>query len=213
MSALEIRIEPHPVFYRDAMAIMDHRIPQIIAKQANELVWFLEHPALYTAGSSAKPSDLLVSEKLPVFDTRRGGQYTYHGPGQRIVYLCLNLKERSHPDHPDIRAYIKLLEYWIITSLSHIGIKGEIREGRIGIWVKDRQGNEAKIAAIGVHVKQWVTSHGIAINVHPNLDHFKGIVPCGIREYGVTSIHAYGVPITMLEFDQILLKTFEELFG
>lgn len=181
----------------------------IRAGTAGDLVWLLEHPPLYTAGTSADPSDLLTSQ-FPVLETGRGGEYTYHGPGQRVAYVMLDLKK--HQQAPDIKKYVCQLEEWVIRSLAHFGIKGERREGRIGIWVVTPSG-EKKIAAVGVRIRHWVTYHGIAINVHPDLSHFNGIVPCGIREFGVTSFQNLGKSISMKELDAVLRQEFEGVFG
>jgi lipoyl(octanoyl) transferase len=169
----------------------------------------LEHPPLYTAGTSAKAQDLLTPERFPVFSSGRGGQYTYHGPGQRVAYVMLNLAERE----ADIRAYIHHLEEWLIRTLAHFGVEGGRRGGRVGIWVDRGGGREDKIAAIGVRVRHWITFHGIALNVDPNLGHFDGIIPCGIREHGVTSLWDLGHTPTMGEVDMALRQEFETVFG
>ena len=187
---------------------MEERVQAIREGKNDELVWLLEHPPLYTAGTSANILDLLDKKRFPVYKTGRGGQYTYHGPGQRVAYVMLDLKKRN----PDIQAYVKSLEGWIITTLREFGIKGAVREGRVGVWVKTGLSSEAKIAAIGVRVRQWVTYHGIAINVHPDLSHYQGIVPCGIKEYGVTSLAALGMDTTMKKFDEQLIKSFNAIF-
>lgn len=187
---------------------MEARAAAIRAGTAPELVWLLEHPPLYTAGTSARAEDLLDA-RFPVYDAGRGGQYTYHGPGQRVAYLQLDLKARR----PDLRLYVHCLEEWVIRSLARFQVKGERREGRVGIWVARGGGREDKIAAIGVRVRRWVTLHGIAINVEPDLSHFQGIVPCGIREHGVTSLVDLGLPVTLGDLDQALADTFEEIFG
>lgn len=181
----------------------------IRAGTAGDLVWLLEHPPLYTAGSSAKAADL-KDVRFPVFETGRGGQYTYHGPGQRIAYVMLNLKKLQKV--PDIKKYICDLEEWIIRALAHFGVKGERREGRVGIWVVTPAG-EKKIAAIGVRIRHWVTYHGLSINVNPDLTHFDGIVPCGISEYGVTSLADLGKDVSMEALDEVLKSTFFEVFG
>ncbi|MDG1286070.1 MAG: lipoyl(octanoyl) transferase LipB [Rickettsiales bacterium] len=201
---------PSLIDYETAHETMLQRVEGIINGEAGELLWALEHPPLYTAGSSAQISDLLTPEKFPVYDAGRGGQYTYHGPGQRIVYTMLNLKARMQPK-PDIRRYVCLLEEWIINSLARCGVTGERREGRIGIWVVQPDGRENKIAALGIRVKKWVCFHGIAINVSPDLSHFSGIVPCGIHEHGVTSLSALGKDVSMDELDIILKEEFEKL--
>jgi len=177
----------------------------------NELVWLLEHPPLYTAGTSAQEGDLLDTARFPVYRTGRGGQFTYHGPGQRVAYVMLDLKSRYAPKVPDVRDYVQKLEAWLIATLAEFGIKGELREGRIGIWVVTPEG-EKKIAALGVRIRSGVSYHGVALNVHPDLSHFEGIVPCGIRTYGVTSLEAMGVTVTMEEVDAVLRATFSSFF-
>ncbi|WP_437124262.1 lipoyl(octanoyl) transferase LipB [Aquibaculum arenosum] len=204
----EWRHEQRPLLYPEALQAMEARAAAIRAGTAPELVWLLEHPPLYTAGTSARAEDLLDA-RFPVYDTGRGGQYTYHGPGQRVAYLQLDLKARR----PDLRLYVHCLEEWVIRSLARFQVKGERREGRVGIWVARGGGREDKIAAIGVRVRRWVTLHGIAINVEPDLSHFQGIVPCGIREHGVTSLVDLGLPVTLGDLDQALADTFEEIFG
>lgn len=193
------------VNYLDAVQFMEERIKNIQNNQASELVWFLEHPSIYTAGTSAKENDLL-EKNFPVFHTGRGGQYTYHGPGQRIIYLMLNLKKRGE----DLRKYISNLEDWIIASLKEIGIHAEKKAGRVGIWTINKQDKEAKIAAIGVRVSKWISYHGVAINVFPNLDHYSGIIPCGISEFGVTSLKELGCDISYQKLDIILKNKFKE---
>ena len=190
-----------PVPYPQAMAQMEARVEQIIAGKADNLVWLLEHPPLYTSGTSAKPEDLTNEQQFPVYDAGRGGQFTYHGPGQRVAYVIKKL------EHQDIRKHVEQLEEWIIQTLHLVNIKGERRKDRIGIWVHDPKLGEAKIAAIGVRVKKWVAYHGIAINVNPDLSHFKGIVPCGIRQFGVTSLWHMGQHIDMQLLDKKLKST------
>jgi lipoyl(octanoyl) transferase len=206
----EWRIDDAPIAYEAALAAMDARAAAIRAGAADELVWLLEHPALYTAGTSAKPADLLAPGRFPVHRTGRGGQYTYHGPGQRVGYVMLDLKAR---DRTDVRAYVHDLEEWIIRTLARFNIRGERRAERIGIWV-ERCGREDKIAAIGVRIRHWVTLHGIAINLDPALEHFSGIVPCGIaaESHGVTSLHQLGILISMPELDAALRASFAEVF-
>lgn len=206
---MEWIVSDTPQGYESAVSAMEERVGAIRAGAADDLVWLLEHPPLYTAGTSADPADLLTA-RFPVFPTGRGGEYTYHGPGQRVAYVMLDLKKQQQV--PDIKKYVCQLEEWVIRSLAHFGIKGERREGRIGIWVVTPAG-EKKIAAVGVRIRHWVTYHGIAINVHPDLSHFNGIVPCGIREYGVTSFHDLGKPISMKELDTVLKQEFEGVFG
>ncbi|MDY0885857.1 lipoyl(octanoyl) transferase LipB [Dongia soli] len=207
------RISDELVPYPTAIAEMEARVAAIGASEANEQVWLLEHPPLYTAGTSARRSDLLVADRFPVYPTGRGGQYTYHGPGQRVAYVMLDLRQRGQ----DLRRYVHDLEDWVIRSLNRFNIRGERRDGRVGIWVVDGK-REDKIAAIGVRVRRWVTYHGIAINVEPDLSHFSGIVPCGIREtardpLGVTSFAKLGQIVSLPEVDMVLKETFYEVFG
>ena len=194
--------------YPDAMARMDAHVDAIARGTEQERVWLLEHPPLYTAGTSANEDDLVERERFPVFKTGRGGQYTYHGPGQRVAYVMLDLKRRGG----DVRAFVAALEQWVIDTLDQVNVKGERREDRVGVWVR-RGAREDKIAAIGIRVRHWVTFHGISINVEPDLTHFGGIVPCGIREHGVTSLVDLGLPVTMADLDVALKKTFAPIFG
>jgi lipoyl(octanoyl) transferase len=205
---LEWRISDRPVEYGAAVSEMEARAAAIRAGEAPELCWLLEHPPLYTAGTSARDADLLTPACLPVFRTGRGGQYTYHGPGQRVGYVMLDLQRRG----PDLRAYIWRLEEWLIRTLARFGVQGERRDGRIGIWVVKPGGEEAKIGALGVRVRRWVSYHGVAINLDPDLDHFGGIVPCGISGFGVTSLADLGLTIGMSELDAALIEAFEEVF-
>lgn len=198
-----------PVPYPDALAAMEDRVDAIQRGDAGELGWLLEHPPLYTAGTSARADDLLVPDRFPVFKTGRGGQYTYHGPGQRVAYMMLDLRRRGQ----DLRRYVWQLEEWIIETLGIFAIKSERRDGRVGIWVVKEDGQEAKIAAIGVRVRRWVTLHGIAINLNPDLGHFTSIVPCGLQNFGVTSISDLGQTTTMSELDDVMMTTFEDVFG
>jgi lipoyl(octanoyl) transferase len=201
--------------YPAALARMEASIRAIRAGEAPEQVWFVEHPPLYTAGSSAKPEDLQEPDRFPTFPAGRGGQWTYHGPGQRVAYVMLDL-DRAHGTIParDLRAYVHGLEEWLIRTLDRFNIRGERRPGRVGIWIADRAaGTEAKIGAIGVRVTRWVTWHGISLNLEPQLDHFEGIVPCGIREYGVTSLHALGIIVSMAELDAALAASWMDVFG
>jgi lipoyl(octanoyl) transferase len=207
-SALEWKLSVGLVEYPTALAAMEERVDQLIAGSAPEMLWFLEHPPLYTGGTSTRPADLL-SHEFPFYDAGRGGQITYHGPGQRVAYVMLNLKERSAMD---VRAFVGSLEQWLIRTLAHFGIEGFTREGRVGVWVHDPAQGEAKIAALGIRMRRWVTFHGIALNVQPNLDHYRGIVPCGIRGYGITSMHNMGVKASMSEVDAALKAEFEKLF-
>ena len=195
--------EPGLTPYPDALARMAERVAALRAGAGEELGWLVEHPPLYTAGTSARGADLLGGTGFPVYETGRGGQYTYHGPGQRVAYLMLDLNQRGK----DLRVYVKQLEHWIIATLAEFGVEGFLREGRIGVWVNTPMG-EAKIAALGVRVQQWVTSHGIALNVHPDLSHYAGIVPCGIRDFGVTSLRALGIDASMEEVDAALKRRF-----
>jgi lipoyl(octanoyl) transferase len=188
---------------------MEERVAKINEGQANELVWLVEHPPLYTSGTSSKESDLLTPKRFPVYYAGRGGQYTYHGPGQRVVYVMLDLNKRSR----DVRKYVADLERWIIESLAKFNVIGETREGRVGVWVERDGGREDKIAAIGVRVRKWVTFHGICINVEPNLSHYSGIVPCGISEHGVTSLVDLGLPVNMNDLDVTLKKTWDKIFS
>ena len=206
---MEWKISENLIDYEDAVSFMENRVAAIRAGEADELVWFLEHPPLYTAGTSAKAADLRDA-RFPVFETGRGGQYTYHGPGQLVAYVMLDLKKRSSA--PDIKSYIHNLEEWIISSLQKIGIAGERRSGRVGIWV-DHNGREEKISAIGVRVRHWVTYHGISINIEPDLSHFEGIIPCGISEHGVCSIKSLGTKVSREEIVEILQKEWVTVFG
>ena len=212
-SALEWRSGDGFVAYREAVAFMEARAADIAARRALELVWLLEHPPLYTAGTSALARDV-TDARFPVFESGRGGQMTYHGPGQRVAYVMLDLKRRG----PDVRRFVATLEEWIIRTLAAFGVRGERREDRIGVWVRrpDKgDGFEDKIAAIGIRVSRWVTLHGMALNVAPDLSHFSGIVPCGVTEqrYGVTSLADLGVAATMAKIDEVLRQEFETLFG
>lgn len=212
-AAVEWRVSEGLVPYPDALAFMDRRVAEIAAGRAPELVWLIEHPPLYTAGTSAHREDVLDA-RFPVFDAGRGGQMTYHGPGQRVAYVMLDLKRRG----PDLRKFVATLEEWIIRTLAAFNVRGERREDRIGVWVRrpDKAvGAEDKIAAIGIRVRQWVTLHGISLNIEPDLTHFSGIVPCGVSEqrYGVTSLVDLGLPVTMPDVDIALRAAFEELFG
>ncbi len=210
---LEWRISDGLTGYREAEAEQETRADAIARGEADELVWLLEHPPLYTAGASARAEDLVEPDRFPVFPTRRGGQYTYHGPGQRVAYAVLDLNRRGR----DVRAYVCSLEEWLIRTLAHFGVEGERRPGRVGIWVRRMDRNapqrEDKIAAIGVRVRRWVAFHGVALNVEPDLSHFSGIVPCGIAEHGVTSLFDLGITATMEEVDMALRAEFEAVFG
>ena len=213
LAAVEWRVSDSPVPYDDAVAFMDARVAAIAAGREPELVWLIEHPPLYTAGTSADPKDI-VDAHFPVFEAGRGGQMTYHGPGQRVAYVMLDLKRRG----PDVRKFVATLEEWLIRTLAAFNVRGERREDRIGVWVKrpdKAAGSEDKIAALGIRVKQWVTLHGISLNVEPDLTHFSGIVPCGVSElrYGVTSLADLGHTVSMPEVDMALRREFEGLFG
>ena len=207
--SIEWRISDELVEYEDARAFMEERVAQIVDGKAPETVWLLEHPPLYTAGTSADPLELVDKEKFPVFDAGRGGRYTYHGPGQRIAYVMLDLRRRGK----DVRAHVRNLEAWVIAALGRFNIHGERREGRVGIWVDQGGGQEDKIGAIGVRVRHWVTFHGISLNVEPDLSHYDGIVPCGIADQGVTSLIDLGLPVSMAEVDSALQETWLEVFG
>jgi lipoyl(octanoyl) transferase len=210
---VEWLISDRPVPYPDSVAEMEARVADIAAGRAGELVWLLEHPPLYTSGTSGKAGDLLEA-RFPMFQTGRGGQVTYHGPGQRVAYVMLDLKQRR----PDVRAYVAGLEEWIIRTLAAFNVRGERREDRVGVWVRRPDkgaGYEDKIAAIGVRLKRWVSFHGIAINVEPELSHFSAIVPCGVADprYGVTSLVDLGLPVSMEDVDVALRQAFVEVFG
>jgi lipoyl(octanoyl) transferase len=198
--------------YEQAVAFMEDRAAAIADGRAPELVWLVEHPPLYTAGTSADTGDLVDPDRFPVHQTGRGGQYTYHGPGQRVAYVMLDLKRRT----PDLRRYVAALEAWLIATLGEFNIRGERREDRVGVWVRRPDKGEAvedKIAAIGIRVRRWVSFHGISLNVEPDLSHFSGIVPCGVTEHGVTSLVDLGIPVAMPEVDAVMRKTFEGIFG
>jgi len=204
----EWRVSDGLVAYEEAVSAMERRVAAIRAGSAAEQVWLLEHPPLYTAGTSAKPGDLVDPTRLPVFQTGRGGQFTYHGPGQRIGYVMLDLRRRGS----DIRSYVHNLEEWLIRTLARFNVMGERREGRVGVWVVDGL-REEKIAALGVRVKHWVSFHGVSLNVDPDLGNYAGIVPCGVSQHGVTSLAKLGIIVSMAEVDMILRETFEEVFG
>tara|TARA_B100000965_G_scaffold268827_1_gene227324 strand:+ start:130 stop:831 length:702 start_codon:yes stop_codon:yes gene_type:complete len=211
---LEWRISDAPVPYDEAVAVMEDRAAAIRAGMAPEMVWLLEHPPLYTAGTSADPSELVAPDRFPVHKTGRGGRYTYHGPGQRVGYVMLDLKKRGE----DVRAFVCDLENWIIQTLAEFNITGERRDGRVGIWVArgapgSKLYREDKIAAIGVRVRKWVTFHGVSLNIEPDLSHFEGIIPCGIDEHGVTSLVDLGVTASTPEVDVVLRQKFAEVFG
>jgi lipoyl(octanoyl) transferase len=202
-----------PVAYETAVAAMEARASAIAEGKAGELVWLLEHPPLYTAGVSAKPGDLIDPGRFPVHQSGRGGQFTYHGPGQRVAYVMLDLSARQK----DVRAFVAALEAWVISALGRFNVAGEVRDGRVGVWVERRTpglpAREDKIAAIGVKLRRWISFHGISLNVEPDLSHFSGIVPCGVTAHGVTSLVDLGLPVTMDEADAALKESFREVFG
>ena len=210
-SAIEWRISDRLIDYEVAVTAMEQRVDAIRAGTAKELVWLLEHPPLYTAGTSARPEHLLAPDRLPVFRTGRGGQYTYHGPGQRVGYVMLDLSRRG----PDVRRFVHELEEWLIRTLAAFGVNAERRPDRIGLWVVRDAGREDKIAAIGVRLRRWVSYHGVALNIDPDLANFEGIVPCGIADsrYGVTSLVELGMPVTTAEVDTAMMTAFAEVFG
>ena len=209
---VEWLISDAPVGYEEAVAAMDRHVAAIAAGEARERVWLLEHPPLYTAGTSARDADLLNADRFPVFRSGRGGQYTYHGPGQRVAYLMLDLSRRQK----DVRGFVAALEDWLIDTLAEFNVRGERRSDRVGVWVRRPElgdGREDKIAAIGIRIRRWVSLHGIALNVEPDLEHFSGIVPCGITGHGVTSLVDLGLPVSMGDVDAALRRTFERTFG
>lgn len=216
-SPVEWRIEPGLTPYDQALSFMESRAEEIRLGTAGEMVWLVEHPPIYTAGTSAQETDLVEPDRFPVFKTGRGGEYTYHGPGQRVAYVMLDLKRRRE----DVRAFVAALEAWIIEALAAFNVKGERREDRVGVWVvrpdrpalPDGSPAEDKIAAIGIRLRRWVSFHGIAINVEPELGHFSGIVPCGVTEHGVTSLVDLGLPVAMDDLDVALKAAFEAIFG
>lgn len=203
--------------YEDALRVMEARIAKISSGDAAEAIWLLEHPPIYTAGTSAKPDDLTDPDRFPVYEARRGGQYTYHGPGQRVIYVMLDLNKRGR----DVRRFVEDLENWVIDTLASFNLRGEIREGRVGVWIArpdkaalpDGSPREDKIAAIGIRLRKWVSFHGISINHDPELSHFEGIVPCGIRDHGVTSLVDLGLPVSLDDLDVALRREFERRFG
>jgi len=211
--ALSWRVSTAPVGYQDAVAAMESRVAAIRQDGAREQVWLLEHPPLYTAGTSARPDDLLDADRFPVFRSTRGGQYTYHGPGQRIAYVMLDLMRRAGSDGPDLRGLVRALEQCLIDTLADFGVEGVRRTDRVGVWVDLGGGHEGKIAALGIRVRRWVTFHGVSLNVDPDLGHFEGIVPCGVQEHGVTSLRALGISTTMDQVDKLLRRHFEKQFA
>ncbi|MBY6091530.1 lipoyl(octanoyl) transferase LipB [Maritimibacter alkaliphilus] len=214
---MEWLISPGLTDYETAVSTMEARAEAIARGEAEELVWLVEHPPLYTAGTSADSKDLLAADRFPVYETKRGGQYTYHGPGQRVVYVMLDLNRRGR----DVRCFVRQLERWVIETLDQFNLRGEIRQGRVGVWISrpdkpalpDGTMREDKIAAIGIRLRRWVSFHGISINVEPELEHFGGIVPCGISGHGVTSLVDLGLPVTMDDLDVALRKSFDAVFG
>ncbi|MHC9234600.1 lipoyl(octanoyl) transferase LipB [Pseudooceanicola sp. 502str34] len=213
---MEWLISPGLTDYETAVSTMEARAEAIARGEAEELVWLVEHPPLYTAGTSADSKDLLAADRFPVYETKRGGQYTYHGPGQRVVYVMLDLNRRGR----DVRCFVRQLERWVIETLDQFNLRGEIRQGRVGVWIArpdkpalpDGTMREDKIAAIGIRLRRWVSFHGISINVEPELEHFGGIVPCGISGHGVTSLVDLGLPVTMDDLDVALRKSFDAVF-
>jgi lipoyl(octanoyl) transferase len=216
-SPVEWAVSDGLVEYPDAVAAMERRVAAIIAGTAGEHVWLVEHPPLYTAGTSARATELLQPDRFPVFRTGRGGELTYHGPGQRVAYLMLDLNRRGR----DVRRFVASLEEWLIATLAQFGVTGERRQGRIGVWVRRLEKApppgvataEEKIAAIGIRLRRWVSFHGVSLNVKPDLEHYSGIVPCGVRDYGVTSLAELGIPVSVAKADMALRAAFEEVFG
>ena len=208
INEIEYSISNKIINYEDSIEIMESRVEHISSKKKPELLWFLEHPPIYTAGTSSIDSDLLKKNKFPVYKTSRGGEYTYHGPGQRIVYIMINLRERNY----DIRKFVNKLENWIIQSLEDIGVKSQLINGKVGVWINNNDQPEEKIASIGLRVRKGITFHGISINVNPNLDHFDGIISCGNKGNGVTSLKKLGIILPKEKIDGILLKNFEKNF-
>ncbi len=207
--SIEWRVHKQPMPYMAAVEAMEQRVDQIINHQAPEMIWLLEHPPLYTAGTSARSDELINKAGFPVYPASRGGRYTYHGPGQRVVYCLLDLR-----DHKDIRLFIHKIEQWIITSLAQFSLQGFIRDDRVGVWIVDPNHFEKKIAAIGIRVRKWVTFHGFSININPDLSHFREIIPCGLNmdEYGITSLKDQGLNVTTKDLDAALHRTFQSVF-
>ena len=213
---VEVKISSKQVKYQDAVRIMEQRVADILAGRKSELLWLLEHPPLYTAGTSSNPSDLTNHLNLPVYDTGRGGQYTYHGPGQRVIYVMLDLNRRGR----SIKGFVNKLQEWILLTLEDFQVIGNIHCDRIGIWVDPGKNNlripfadERKIAALGIRIRKWVSFHGVAVNINPDLAHFSGIVPCGIKEYGITSLSEMGLNTSFKDFDERLMHNFDIIFG
>jgi lipoyl(octanoyl) transferase len=205
---IEYSISNKAINYEDSVEIMEKRVEQISSKKKSELLWFLEHPAIYTAGTNSNEKDLLKKNTFPVFKASRGGEYTYHGPGQRIIYIMLNVRERSY----DIRRFVNTLESWIVDSLSDLGVESRLIKGKVGVWIEKRGEPEEKIASIGLRIRKGITFHGISLNIDPNLDHFDGIVSCGNKKNGVTSLKKLGIILPKEKIDEILLKNFEKNF-
>ncbi len=206
---IEWRISKELVHFEEALSFMQNRVEEIIAGKALPMIWMLEHHPVYTAGVSAKEEDMLVKTEVPIFQTNRGGKYTYHCPGMKIIYVMLDLKKFFEPEKPDVARFVEFLENWVIEILAEFGIKGEIKKGRVGIWVSDEKGAEKKIAALGIKIKKWVSYHGIAINISPDLAGFNNIVPCGIREFGVTTMEEILGKIDEKKFEELVRKKFE----
>ena len=212
LPAVGWRVSDAPVAYPEALAFMEARAKAIAEGEAGELIWLLEHPPLYTAGTSAKPADLVAPDRFPVYEAGRGGQYTYHGPGQRVAYVMLDVRRRG----ADVRAFVRELESWMIDTLATFGVVGETRNDRVGVWVRRPElgpSVEDKIGAIGIRLRRWISFHGISLNVAPDLEHFSGIVPCGVRQHGVTSLTDLGIRADMSEVDAALRAAFERRFG
>ena len=209
MATIRWTISNTLVDYLESLDFMAKTVDSIIAGTGPEVVWLLEHPELYTRGTSAQPNELQYKPTAPIYAAGRGGRYTYHGPGQRVIYLMMDLRSRGN----DIRKYVYDLETWLINSVAEFGIEGERRSGRIGVWVDQGYGIEVKIAAIGIRVRKWVTFHGVSLNISPDLSMYEPIIPCGIREHGISSLHELGVPALMKDVDEALLHNFQKLFG
>lgn len=211
---IDWRVSSEPVHFEEALNFMQNRVEEIAAGTAPQMIWLLEHYPVYTAGVSAKPEDMLNKTEVPIFKTNRGGKYTYHCQGMKIIYVMLDLKKFFAPEKPDVARFVEFLENWVIALLAEFGIKGEIKKGRVGIWVTDENGVEKKIAALGIKIKKWVSYHGIAINVNPDLAGFSNIVPCGIKEFGVTSMaEILGKNVDLKKVDELVRCKFEEVIN
>lgn len=208
---IKFKTSNKPVDYKEAVEFMENYVAEIAAGNQPELIWFTSHTPIYTAGVSAKDSDLLRND-IPVYKTNRGGKYTYHDDGMRIIYVMLNLKNAFAPNQPDVAKFVEMLENWVIAVLARLEIKGEIRKDRVGIWVECEDKSEKKIAAMGIKIRKWISYHGIAININPDLEGFKGIVPCGLKDFGVTSIADLGKKISFVEIDEIIKEEFFKIF-